>query len=93
MEGPLAGGSYEIVVGATLSRDWSDSFEGFEIETAEDATVLRGEVPDQAALHGVLARLRDLAIPLLGVRQVPTGAYSHGRNTDLDPPAFDDDPA
>ena len=71
MESPLAGGTYEIVVGATLSEDWTDSFDGFEVEASEERTVLRGEVRDQAALHGILARFRDLAILLLDVHQIP----------------------
>lgn len=70
MAGPLAGGSYVIVVGATLGRDWGSWFDGFEVETFGQSTRLSGEVADQAALHGVLARLRDLGIPILEVQRV-----------------------
>jgi hypothetical protein len=70
MDGPLAGGTYEIVIGATLGLDWADWFEGFEVEASGGTTVLRGPVADQSALHGILALLRDLALPLLDVHLV-----------------------
>ena len=70
MADPLAGGRYEIVVGASLDTDWSEWF-GLEVAGDGDTTCLIGRVPDQAALHGILAQLRDLGVPILAVRQVP----------------------
>lgn len=64
------GGPYEIVVGATLASDWSGWFDDFDVEAHGDKTLLVGTVEDQAALHGVLARLRDLGLPILAVHRV-----------------------
>ena len=61
----------EIRVKGRIDQDWSDWFEGLTItHTAEDETILSGTVVDQAALYGLLARLRDLGLPLLSVKQV-----------------------
>jgi len=60
---------YEIRVKGTLDDQWSDWFDGFTITPqANDETVLTGLVADQAALHGLLAKIRDLGLPLLLVR-------------------------
>jgi len=72
MDGPLTGGTYEIVISAVLERDWSKWFDGFAVEAAAQTTLLRGTVTDQAALHGVLAQIRDLGIPILYVRRLET---------------------
>lgn len=65
---------YEICVTGRLPSDWPDWFDGFEITTGVGPggpiTLLVGPVVDQAALHGILARLRDLALPLVSVRQI-----------------------
>ncbi len=68
--GGRAGGStYEIEVLARLSGRSAQLFAGWELEDIEGArTILRGSVADQAALHAVLGRLRDLGIPLAAVR-------------------------
>jgi hypothetical protein len=56
---------YEIHIGGHIGARWAGWFEGFAITSGADgATVLRGDVADQAALHGVLQKLRDLGIPL-----------------------------
>lgn len=70
MSDPLVGGRYEFVVGATLDPDWSEWF-GLDVSPRDDTTHLSGIVADQAALHGILARLRDLGVPILVVRRVP----------------------
>jgi hypothetical protein len=64
-------GVYRIGVKGNLDRNWSDWFDGFTITPLNnDETLLTGPVPDQAALHGLLARIRDLGLPLLSVKRV-----------------------
>jgi hypothetical protein len=77
MASPLTGGHYEIVVAATLHCDWSEWFEGFDVRAEGDNTRLDGVVTDQAALHGLLARLRDLSIPILDVHRMPDPGPEH----------------
>ena len=62
---------YQIRIRGHLCDQWTDWFEGLTI-TLEDngETVLTGAVVDQAALHGLLKRVRDLGMPLLLVSQV-----------------------
>ena len=71
MTDALLGGDYELVVGASLDTDWSRWFIGFEVIPEGRHTRLRGTVVDQAALHGLLARLRDLGIAIHAVRRLP----------------------
>lgn len=64
---------YEIRVAGRLATRWSAWFDGLDIATDEDGiTVLRGAVVDQAALHGLIQKLRDIGLPLLSLTQVPT---------------------
>jgi hypothetical protein len=57
---------YDIRVKGHLDQHWSSWFEGLAISSSEDGnTLLRGPVADDAALHGVLMKVRDLALPLL----------------------------
>src|SRR5689334_9599401 len=61
---------YEVRIGGHLDARWASSFPGMALSRQDDGTtVLRGALPDQAALHGVLARLRDAGVPLLSVTQ------------------------
>jgi hypothetical protein len=63
---------YEIRVAGHLSPQWADWFEGLTITLEEDGnTLLTGPVADQAALHGLLKKVRDLGLSLLSVNQVP----------------------
>lgn len=58
----------EIRVKGRLDPHWSDWFAGLSLaHNAQDETVLTGIVPDQAALYGLLARLRDLGLSLVSV--------------------------
>ncbi len=62
---------YEIVIDGHLSARWEAWFDGFTIANeADGTTVLRGFVVDQAALHGLLQRLRDIGIPLISLAPV-----------------------
>jgi hypothetical protein len=62
---------YEIRVQGNLDAKWSDWFDGFTIsQQANDETLLTGQVVDQPALHGLLAKIRDLGLPLLSVERV-----------------------
>ena len=59
---------FQIRVQGHLSQQWQDWFEGFIITLQEDGnTLLDGPVTDQAALHGILKKIRDLGMPLLSV--------------------------
>jgi GTPase len=58
----------EIRVAGHLDEHWSAWFGGLSVVREDDGTtILRGTVADQAELHGVLARIRDLGAPLLSV--------------------------
>lgn len=74
------GDIYRIRVRGHLDDRWASWLEGLVIQRQDDgATVLVGPVIDQAALHGVLARIRDLGIPLLSVnRTVESDVPPHG---------------
>lgn len=62
---------YRIRVDGHLDDRWSDWLAGLAIERQDDGTTLLvGPIVDQAALHGVIARIRDLALPLLAVNRV-----------------------
>jgi hypothetical protein len=62
---------YEIRVKGHLEDRWSEWFDGLEITNLENGeALLSGEIVDQAALHGVLAKVRDLGLPLVAVTGV-----------------------
>ena len=62
---------YQIRIQGHLGRHWSDRFGELSITLEDDGTtLLTGPVVDQAALHGILRRIRDLGIPLLAVNPV-----------------------
>jgi hypothetical protein len=64
-------GAYRIQVKGILDCKWSDWFDGFVITPQpDDETLLVGTVKDQAALHGLLAKIRDLGLPLLTVQRI-----------------------
>ena len=67
-------GLYEIRLKGHLNNRWADWFEGLTI-TLEDQgdTLLTGLVVDQAALHGLLKKVRDLGMPLVSVNFVTPG--------------------
>ena len=60
---------YEIRVKGHLDGRWSEWFDGLQITNLENGeATLSGDIVDQAALHGVLNKVRDLGLPLLAVR-------------------------
>lgn len=64
-------GRYEIRLKGRLEARWADWFDGLSLSHESDGiTVLSGPVSDQAALHGLLSRVRDLGLPLISVTQV-----------------------
>jgi hypothetical protein len=64
------GGSYEIRLKGHLEPRWADWFDGLTLTQESDGTtVLRGSVVDQAALHGLLGKVRDLGLPLIAVNR------------------------
>jgi hypothetical protein len=64
---------YQILVAGRLAPRWSAWFDGLTVApTDEGTTVLRGPVVDQAALHGLLQKLRDAGIPLISLSPIPS---------------------
>ena len=62
---------YEIRIKGHLGSQWTDWFEGLTITLEEGCdTLLTGPVTDQAALYGLLKKVRDLGLPLISVRQI-----------------------
>jgi hypothetical protein len=63
--------AYEIRIKGHLGSQWRDWFEGLTITLEDNGnTLLTGSVSDQAALHGLLKKIRDLGMPLVSVSQV-----------------------
>ena len=59
---------YELRIQGSLGPEWADWFEGMEIRQSTDGdTLLEGQIVDQAALHGLIARIRDLNLTLISV--------------------------
>ena len=64
-------GRYEIRVKGHLASRWAAWFDGMSLTNESDGTTsIRGPVTDQAALHGLLQRLRDTGLPLISVTQL-----------------------
>ncbi len=70
-------GLYEIRLKGHLDSRWADQFQGLTITLEESGnTLLSGPVTDQAALHGLLKKIRDLGMPLVSVSAVAPGPSS-----------------
>jgi hypothetical protein len=66
---------YQIRIEGVLDSKWGDWFDKFEISSITgDETLLTGTVEDQAALHGLLAKIRNLGLSLLSINQVENEA-------------------
>ncbi len=67
-------GLYEIRIKGHLDDRWADWFEGLTITLEDNGnTLLAGPVADQAELHGLLGKVRDLGMPLLSVNRLKPG--------------------
>lgn len=67
-------GFYEIRLKGQLGERWADRFEGLTISRKDNGdTLLTGLVVDQAALHGLLKKVRDLGMPLISVNYLRPG--------------------
>jgi hypothetical protein len=65
---------YEIRVNGVLDSGWSAWFDGLRVTSDQHGqTTIAGPVTDQAALHGLLAKIRDLGLELLSVRRTEPG--------------------
>ena len=70
------GGVYEIKIKGLLDDHWEHWFEGMTLkrqesaEAGQDSTVIRGWIVDQPALHGLLAKIRDLNLTLISVSEI-----------------------
>lgn len=73
---PNNGGMYEIKIEGLLEDHWGRWFEGMTLERIENSddlqgfTILSGQMTDQAALHGLLAKIRDLNLTLISVNRI-----------------------
>jgi hypothetical protein len=70
--------TYKICVKGRIDPQWSDWFDAFTITPVDDDSLLVGRVADQAALHGLLSKIRDLGLPLICVKQMGTTERSIG---------------
>jgi hypothetical protein len=69
---------YHIRLKGHLDQDWSDWFDNLTISNrANGEAILSGPLADQAALHGVLIKIRDLGLPLLAITTVATDEPSN----------------
>ncbi len=69
-EKPYSPQHYWITIKDHLDKKWSDWFEGLTIAYEGDNSILSGPVSDQAALHGLLIKIRDLNMTLLSVERI-----------------------
>ena len=77
-------GLYEIRIKGHLADRWADWFGGLTITLEDNGdTLLTGPVVDQAALHGLLKKVRDLGMPLLSVNRIEPGQVDTGDIEDL----------
>lgn len=69
-QGMLSGGRYRIELEGRLDSRWRNMFDNMELNHAQGRTIISGPVPDQTALHGLLARIRDLGLVLISLRRI-----------------------
>ena len=69
---------YRTKLKGLLDHKWSDWFEQMAMSTENDQTILTGPVADQAALHGLLVRIRDLNLMLLTLERIEPDPEDRG---------------
>lgn len=70
---------YEITVEGVLDPRWSAWFEDLQLTSDAGQTTIAGPLADQAALHGLLAKIRDLGLPVVAVRRTGRDDQFHVR--------------
>ena len=78
MSDPGRPARYEIRVDGVLEARWADWFGGLQVTSDGTQTVIFGLLADQPALHGVLAKVRDLGLCLISVRRLGPGEAANG---------------
>jgi hypothetical protein len=78
VSGPGRPARYEIRVDGVLDDRWADWFGGLQVTSDGTQTVISGLLPDQPALHGLLAKIRDLGLSLVSVRRLDAGDAGDG---------------
>jgi len=83
------GEKFEIKIKGLLDEHWRQWFEGMELcnvtngETGQECTLITGLIADQPALHGLLAKIRDLNLTLISVRKInPKDSGNQGKDRD-----------
>lgn len=79
---------YEIRLKGHVNAQWSGWFDGLTISLEDSGnTCLTGRITDQAALHGLLAKIRDLGLPLISLQSVssPQETETHNHDYSSDP--------
>ena len=71
---------YEIRVADILDDRWAAWFNGLQISSQGEETVIRGLLADQSALHGLLTKVRDLGLCLISVHRLDTGQAGTGHD-------------
>lgn len=72
----------EVRVEGSMDKNWDEWLDGFEIVyVGDNQTLLIGTVEDQAALYGMIAKLRDLGVKLLAVNPIPQAWKEDAQNT------------
>jgi hypothetical protein len=71
--------AYQIRLKGVLDSSWSDWFGGFSLTVQGNETVLVGSVPDQAALHGILAKINDLGLSIVSINKLPQAGLGNAQ--------------
>ncbi len=73
---------YQIKIRGRLGPQWSEHFGGLTITSKRGETTLAGELADQAVLHGLLIKIRDLGLPLLLVKRIELNNETQKKETE-----------
>jgi hypothetical protein len=73
VRGQCSPAHYEIHIEGVLGSHWTAWFEGLHVDSDGTQTVISGLLVDQPALHGLLAKIRDLGLCLISVRRLDSG--------------------